>query len=122
MESMEQLKQIKQEVKCEKCSHEFQLADNLHSQDLGSGVTQVLIICPNCDESKHCYFDTMNTIVSRGKLNAAMVRFQNSPKSSRNVRWQQFQFQKEVYQRIFQKEQEACRKRFKIAQPTGATE
>lgn len=114
MATLEDIRDIKQQVKCEACSEEFDLATYILKQPKSNGVWEVGIVCPNCDAYTHSYFETEKIILSRGKMNAAMQRFQKCAPAMRSTRWQQYQFQKSVYSRIFREEQAIYRKRYRI--------
>lgn len=100
-----------QQVVCEKCQHQFGLTDGLQSRPVGTDVTQVMVVCPNCNEAKHAYFETRAVDAARGRLAAARQRYQQSEPADKDKRWKQFKAQQDAYKRIFDAEQQRWRRK-----------
>ena len=67
-----------QRVTCEKCQHEFELQSGLQARPVGKDVQQIAVVCPNCNEAKHAYFETPDIAAARQRLNTAAQRFQEA--------------------------------------------
>lgn len=100
-----------QQVVCEKCQHQFGLTEGLQSRPVGTDVTQIMVVCPNCNEAKHAYFETPNVVAARGRLTAAQQRYQQSGAVDKVKRWEQFKAQQSAYKRIFDAEQQRWRRK-----------
>lgn len=101
-------------VSCEHCRHEYFAEDNIQSNLLAGDVTKYSVVCPNCNESTHAFFHTPDTLASKGRMQAALARFNNAKPAMREIRWNQFQFQREVYKALFEREQKRLKKKYKI--------
>ncbi len=100
-----------QQVTCEKCQHEFTLTDGLQARPVGKDVQQIAVVCPNCNEAKHAYFETPDIAAARTRLNAAAQRFQEAEPADKEKRWTQYKFQQGAYKRIFDAEQQRWRRK-----------
>jgi hypothetical protein len=103
-------------IVCEKCQHEFKLTDGLNVVAVGNDASQVLVVCPNCDESKHAYFETPDITAARLRLSQAAQRFQAATGAEKEKRWTQYKFQQETYKRIFDAEQQRWRRKRGMAE------
>ena len=101
-------------ISCGRCQHEYFAEDNIQTAQLTGGVVRHYILCPNCDESTHAFFHSPDTMASKGRMQAALLRFQSAKPAMREIRWKQYQFQREVYKALFEREQKRLKKKYKI--------
>ncbi len=100
-----------QVITCEKCGHEFILNEGLQTRTVGNDVAQVLVVCPNCDEAKHAYFETPDIAAARTRLVAAQNRFNVASAADRDKRWKQYKTQQAAYKRTFDADQARWRRK-----------
>lgn len=100
-----------QVVDCKKCGHEFILDDGFQALPVGNDVSQMIVVCPNCDEAKHAYFETPDITAARTRLVAAQNRLNVASAADRDKRWQQYQTQQAVYKRTFDADQVRWRRK-----------
>lgn len=103
--------QPQQLVICKKCKHEFDLRANLQARQVGNDVQQVGVLCPNCDDFVHAYFETPDIVAARERLETAQQRYQASVASERDKRWTQYKFQQAAYRRTFDAEQQRWKRK-----------
>lgn len=107
--------QPQQLITCTKCNHEFDLKANLQARQTGTDVQQVGVLCPNCDNFVHAYFETPNIVAARERLETARQRFQEAGASEQEKRrWTQYKFQQQAYQRTFDAEQQRWKRKRNI--------
>jgi len=73
------------------------------------------IRCPHCAHFTHSFFDDNDTRASRKRLQDSLERFKSAPKESAAKRWEQYQFQKKVFARIYWAAQTKLRRKYGLS-------